>query len=130
MVTYGKIIEAVMPMAELMKVKMKLSESIGVSKLLRRLREEESIYNEQRIKILKHYGKLNKEGNAYEVPEEKREQATKELIELINMEIDLGEKLKVTVNESNADTSFIGENLYRLIDFIDFVVEEGEENGK
>jgi hypothetical protein len=116
-----KIVNAVNNLNKLSEMLLPAKESFKIIKLMQKIEPELQNYNVQRNKLLAKYGD-SEDGKTFVIKEEEKENFTKEIIDLENIEIDF-EFDKIKISEK---LTMKASDLINITDFVEIV---GDENG-
>lgn len=101
-VKFSDILNADKALGKLSEERLPVKQSVGLARLIKSLNGEMEIFNEQREKLLIHYGEYKENEGGYEIPKENLEAFRKDFNTLLDSEVELeNEKLKITLPEGS-----------------------------
>lgn len=95
---------------------LKIATAYKTAKLIKAIKAELEVYNEQRIKLLEGIGSvLSEDGKQYQIPTDKRAEFAEGMDQLVSIEVEIPEK----INISGEDISISPDMLIALEPFVD-----------
>lgn len=94
------VIGAIPTLKKLMEQDLPVKQSYAIAKLARRVDEECNLYNSERKRLIEKYG-LPEEDGKYTIPQEKIDDCNAELSELLNIDVEITEKIDILSTEAS-----------------------------
>lgn len=101
-VKFSDILSANESLTKLSQERLPVSESLALARLIKKLNDEISFFNEQREKLLIQYAEKSDDEGGYLVPKENLKLFKKDFDELLSIEVETEtEKIKITLQKDS-----------------------------
>lgn len=122
LITYDRILSVKKTLEGLCEKPLMPRDAISLSRLIKKVNEELTFFEQQRLKLCEQYGKFDEKEGCFIFGEDNKNKFADELRELLLTEFEVGERLTVRLRDT-ADID--ARTIYELDFLISFDLQEG-----
>lgn len=100
-VKFSDILEANGALSRLTQERLPVGQSVSLARLVKKLNDEMTLFNEQREKLCMQYGEFREDEGGYEILKDKLPEFRRDFDELMASEVGVPDKIKITLQKDS-----------------------------